>query len=339
MSAVLNSLSKEAKLLILASRLTFNDLERNQIIEIVKIPIDWFDFFKLTLYHKTTTLCWKNIKEIVPDVKLPKYLRHILRFTADGIERYNKIQFQEVEKIREALNAGGIDNMPVKGAMLIPEVYRDYSIRYMGDIDILIHKRDTKKITDIMNELGYIQGSYDSATKEIVPLSRKEEIMWKSYMSNLAPFTRLADDLKTVIKIDFRYSLDDSLNTSAVDEILDEFVMANSQYTKSHVLMHLCTHFYDEANHAITRNNGKGFNIIKLCDIREYILRCMSKIDMEETVAFAKKYHYEKQLFFTFSFLHHLYSDMPVCSLFSVACKYGITHINEDFIIKNMFNL
>jgi len=211
-------------------------------------------------------------------------------------------------KIQEAFKNRSITIIPVKGAYLIPNIYKDFSIRYSGDIDFLVKHEDIQFINEVMNELGYNRGYYNSSTKMIEKISRAEEIKWKTHMSNLPPYFKLSNqDAFSYYKIDFRYALDDTLNKEPVNEIINTTV--NNGYTLySHYLIHLCTHFYDEAKHTATIAAFKDLNLIKLCDIREYLLH-ISNEDLRQTIDFALKYKLEKALYYTIYCMNVVYNE------------------------------
>ena len=86
--------------------------------------------------------------------------------------------------------------------------------------------------------------------------------------------------------------------------------MLNTKKVESyHYLIHLCTHYYDEAKHAVTIQFAKDLNIIKLCDIREYIIRYLDSDGLSSLLIFAKKYNLQKQVYFTFYHIQIIYGD------------------------------
>ena len=127
-------------------------------------------------------------------------------------------------------------------------------------------------------------------------------------MSNLHPFEKLCNsEYLHSYKLDFRFALDDSLDTASVDELVD--LSDGSNINPEHGLVHLCTHLYDEAKHSIDIFTGKDLNLIKFCDIREYVLHYITPEIKEKALQFIKKYHFEKQVFFTFFYLKQIYDD------------------------------
>ena len=63
---------------------------------------------------------------------------------------------QEVEylKLSAALDQSGIEYCPLKG-WYTRELYPESVMRYLADLDILIHSEDTEKVNAVMTKLGY----------------------------------------------------------------------------------------------------------------------------------------------------------------------------------------
>ncbi|OMF59913.1 nucleotidyltransferase family protein [Paenibacillus sp. FSL R5-0766] len=302
----------EQELLILTSRLTFSENQKEQLTTLLsENRINWFEFYKLTLYHKTTTLCWKNIKTYCPDVSIPKYLREVITSASISIAERNKNYQLKIKEALDEFKKHDLTCIPVKGSYLIPNMYKDYGIRYSGDADFLVKYSDIAKLGDAMESLGFIKsnGIYNEIDNTITPISRAEEIMWKRSMSNLPPYLKLNDNRFTPFYLfDFRFALDDTLNHDPINEIIDNYIRTG-HVNPSHVLTHLCTHFYGEATYTLTIFFGKDMSLIKLCDIREYIIQCMDNVSLESCVSFAKKNNLEKQIYYTMFYLKLVYND------------------------------
>ena len=67
----------------------------------------------------------------------------------------NIVLYQELRRILYALEEAGIPAILLKGAALAVTLYEDIGLRPMGDIDLLIHKKDLTQIFNVMKTLGY----------------------------------------------------------------------------------------------------------------------------------------------------------------------------------------
>lgn len=308
---ILPSLTPEQQLLILTSRKTFSEETIQNIRELVQKPINWFEFAKYALYHKTLTLCWANIRNICPKVVPNQYLIEVFNYIEFSIREQNKVYMSELERLQERFEQERIHAIPVKGAMFIPMIYGKTGTRYVSDLDFLIRYDDLERLGACLKELGYIQGSYNPELQVLEPISRIKELKWKVGMSNLYPYRRLTSNEKVpYLQLDFRFNLDDSLAKESVNEIIDYSAAAtNGARNFAHLFTHLCTHFFDEAKHTLTIWLGKDFNIIKLCDIRETVLTLMNEHDLTASIAFAKRYRLQNALYYTVYHLMMVYND------------------------------
>lgn len=306
-----NQLTNEQKLIIFLNRVTFDEKVNKQSIcaDVDLERINWFDFFKMALYHKTFTLCWNNISKLDLKVNIPSYLQLILTYTMNAIKEQNNLYLSELNNVVSKLSEENVTVIPVKGSMLIPIIYGQNGTRFMGDMDCLVSYTDLKILDELMNSMGYIQGNYNVKNNSINKISRLEEIKWKTSMSNLFPYRKLTGNINhPVFKFDFRYSLDDSLEKDTVNAIINKYKVSGL-VTPAHILSHLCTHFYDEAKHSVSIFVSKDMNLIKLCDIREYILRYTKSTDLEEALSFCFANDLNKQFYYTFFFLEFIYND------------------------------
>lgn len=303
-------MNKEIELIKKLSKLTYKD-EKKELEEIREISqeLNWYEFFKYAMYHKTATLCWYNLNRLEVKCNIPKYLYNILRFSFEAIKKQNELYLRECDRVCSILEKENIITIATKGSMLIPKIYKCYGIRFMGDIDLLIKYSDIPRLDVAMKKLGYIQGYYQYSTKNIVPISRVEELKWRMTMSNLFPYVRKNKNVVVpFFELDFRYSLDDTLRKDTVDEIIKKYEK-DREYYPPHVLIHLCTHFYDEAKHSVSILQSKDMSIIKLCDIREYFLAYVKEKYIDLFMEFVEKYSFQKQVYFTFLCLENVYND------------------------------
>jgi hypothetical protein len=62
----------------------------------------------------------------------------------------------EFVRVVESLSQAGIDFIPYKGLALAETLYGDIALRQAGDIDLLIHATDLKRIQEAMGEIGHV---------------------------------------------------------------------------------------------------------------------------------------------------------------------------------------
>jgi len=291
----------EQKVLIEYSKLT-----NRQVIDADLSTINMSLLYKYAVSNRVLPLVWSNLRH---DTRLATYYDNIVRFVYMGYDEQNKLYFEELQRLMLKVREFDITIIPVKGAMLIPVLYKDNGLRYMSDIDILFSYDDYERVTELMHQLGYMQGTYNRKDNIINPIGRAKQLKWKMNMSNLYPFSRLTGNKwLPVIRIDYRFALDDTLSMTAVNEIISN-TRTKDYVDKAHIFVHLCTHLFDESKQSMNIVIGQDLNLIKFVDVREYILNEMTNDDISNAIMFSKKHNLEKQLYYAVYHLKLIYGD------------------------------
>ena len=304
-----NIITKEQRMVVLLSRITFRSEDIAEMNQIMKDKLfDWFQFLKYILYHRTAALCWKNIHQLRINCSIPHYIDDMLSYIYSGNKQRNEEKITEAKKIVDICEKQGLTLLPVKGAKLIPEMYKDFGLRYSSDSDFLIREEDTIFLSDILKELGYIQGFCDRRTKIIKPASRDEIQDYKNRLNNIFPYIKYSGShLYPTISIDFRYALGMHKNRQVINDMIKQY-KTSKKVSPEYYLLHLCAHFSEEARKSIDIFLCKDFNMIKLCDIRESILQARATGSCE-LVKFAKKYSLQEEVYFALYYLYLVYRD------------------------------
>lgn len=108
---------------------------------------------------------------------VPRHVwHHLVTINADSRERTRRM-LANMEELLVALQARGIDAIPLKGAVLAPFYYRDPLRRPMGDLDILVHRRDMAAAREVMQRLGY-RFFLRAAHHEVYVRGERKSNMW-----------------------------------------------------------------------------------------------------------------------------------------------------------------
>lgn len=175
----------------------------------------------------------------------------------------NLILMNELDEIIYNFESQGIRVVVLKGGYLAESIYKDISCRPMGDLDILVKKRDIEKSTDILLKLGYISNSE--------PNSDWHTVFYKYSMSEniiLELHNRLA---KSIYQTNFSL----------------EEIFSNKLIPIEYKLAYLSWHGLE---HGLKR-------IIWLCDLME-ILKNKRNIKWDVLTEKSKKYKVKNQLYF-----------------------------------------
>lgn len=133
--------------------------------ELTEKDVKIAEFHKIDSYLYSACDKTKTSPEVLHQIK-QRHMRDIQR---------DVVQLAQLEKITDKFEEEGLDCIPLKGSVmksLFPYSY----LRFMGDLDILIHQEDMKRASKIMNSLGYRTGtnSYNHLGFEKPPLMEVE---------------------------------------------------------------------------------------------------------------------------------------------------------------------
>lgn len=306
----MKDLNDEQRLVLFLSRVTMNDKIIEKIDSLItKENLNWNYILQISIKNKIIGLIWENIVKLKYVENIPSKILQVLKFLFLGIKFRTETYIQEANNITMILKKNNINFFLLKGAHLIPNMYKKYGIRNMNDIDILVNKNKTKKIKEILNDIGYTQGEYSYKTNLIVPFSRKKEILWQMKSNNMAPFLKIANnEYINCFKIDFCLNFDLDLNKNYAEKIINTINNSNNMHPKDFFL-HLCCHFYKEAVNLIWIYNCNDINLMKLCDLREYVHQMMTENDILLSIEIANKCGYSEAMYYSFYCLKHIYSD------------------------------
>jgi len=305
-------ISKELDFARRINRISLHNKDIEKIKDLLQDELSWSEIFRIVIKNKNIGLLHLCLAQMGQLHMIPSRYRKLLQYYILGNAQRNQELLKEFEIISNVLAEEKICFAPVKGCYLIPNLYKEYGVRSIGDIDILIHRSDGKKISDIMKSLHYIQGRFDSKELKAIPYSREKLTLWNIQMNNMPSFVKESDSsYSQFYKYDFSFNLYPKLKTQPVDLMLDRAEKGPVYHTlrSSDFFIHLCCHLHKEATRTEWIYINGDINFIKFCDVREYLLKMMSESDIQEAIEFAHNQGFEEAIFFTIYYLRELYED------------------------------
>ena len=319
-----NYLTDEQYLLILLSRVSLTERDIRLVEKTLHGNTNFFELAKLAIYHKTFTLVFKNLIEDCKISIVPQYLYDLyITFKNSLIKIENNYQIEK-QLIMSEFSNNGVDLIPVKGAMFIDDIYKINGTRYLSDLDFFIKKSDISIAESVMKSLGYSYGKVDKTNNCLRNATRKELLIWRLNMGNLFPFIRENKSEPEFFNVDIRFSISENLNDTFIEDI---FKMKYSNKTIFYymLLIHLCVHFYIETKQTVNIYSNTDFNIIKLCDIREFIANFINDFSLDYLLKLANKYCSKNEVLYAIYYVYIIYQDEK----FSKIKEYW-TKENED---------
>jgi Uncharacterised nucleotidyltransferase len=314
-------LDASQRLVVLLARKSFSQAATDAVVSSLECGVDWYDVLNGCIRNKILPLAWKNLRTLRLTNKVPHKIREISSFYALGVARKNQALLEQFRMISGALKSAGIRFAPLKGLVLVNEVYTTDS-RQMNDFDLMISRDDRARVRGLMNSLGFYESEYDYESRSLRPLDRRQKVLWGLYMYNLPAFMKLIDDdYLQLVEVDFTFDIRFDSTRPTADEFLSRLSfhepLGCEVLQAEEFLLHLCCHLHKEAKNVLWVEKEADFNLIKFCDVREYVLHSMPSLDFERFLGLARSYEVEAAVYFTFHYLSQIYDDGYEATLLS----------------------
>lgn len=189
--------------------------------------------------------------------------------------------------------------------------------RFSNDIDILIEQKDITIVSEVLKNMGFVQGYYDFYEGKIVPLTRSEILSRRMNRGETAPFVLATENGRIpFIEVDINFSLDYLPNSyeNMLHEILKEAINYAGKVEggirslkTDDFFLHLIMHQYKESILYSMVQRNKDFELYKLLDIYLFIKR--GYIDLSGLYNKIKKYNLQKPFYYVMSSIAEVFND------------------------------
>ncbi|KER04104.1 nucleotidyltransferase family protein [Photorhabdus temperata] len=307
------------KALVDFSRVTGFESVKNRIIKNINHPsFNWDLFLAICFKNKVAGLVYNNIVSGNIQNEVPCRVYYTLRYFYYCNKKRNIILISELDKIIDSFEENQIDVRPLKGAVLIPTIYKDIGSRMMNDIDLFVNKSDIKQLPEIMHQLGFTQGNFDKRNLKVQPLPFNENAIWKLKMFNLPPFHKpIKEHIVDVVSVDFTFGIS---FTQSKD--VSSLLMANSAYYVNYkslgyidLFIHICCHLYKEASNSAWEKFKQNINLIKFCDVRESYYIFVTHDRWKELISQILELDVSNSVYFALKNTADLYNDSELFEL------------------------
>jgi len=154
--------SPEQYLLLLATRLCLNPVEAEKMEEILKQNPNWSLIRHYGDLLIINPLLYKHLSQERFSSLVPEQVMCYLESQYQRSSFRNLRIYGVISQLLERLQPYAIKVILLKGSFLSRWIYRDIALRHLSDIDILIQKKDTKVLQQVLTELGYTGGTHSS---------------------------------------------------------------------------------------------------------------------------------------------------------------------------------
>lgn len=165
-----DSLSPEAWVIVLGARLRLGQKEADHLEGLLKAAdLSWPKILAYAHHFRIqpllyTHLAKESFSSLVPQAAIDSLKKEYHRQAIRNLSLYSQLQhlltILAEEKIRLIL---------LKGIYLAKWVYEDIALRPMSDMDLLCHKEDQKRLSKILESLGYRQEPDDRGRSPHLP--------------------------------------------------------------------------------------------------------------------------------------------------------------------------
>lgn len=271
---------------------------------------DWGRLIDLALRHRVLQLiAWNFDRYTLGPISQSHHF--LMRAAYSGNSLRNLALSRELRQVLAKLNQRNIHVVLRKGAALAHLVYSDPGIRYMNDTDFFVPESSLGPFTEVMAELGYIQGTDSPDRRTISPLARDAEVQWKLQIGSLPPFLRTTSEpYLDIFYIDVRRKLMEpasgkSVPTEELIERSEQAVVASEPawiLSPEDFLIDLAVHIHRESDMLQAIAASKDLCIYRFVDVVEFCRHAGTRLDPKRLADRVRRYNIQKEVYYGLHF-------------------------------------
>lgn len=282
--------------------------------------IDWDRLLECATRHRVVSLCFHNLRpyinKMLDEGSISENWVSRMREQYEEMARINAEALAQVAHMGRRFDEQGIKFVLLKGLTLAQTVYSLHTaLRRFGDIDILVAPEDACAATAVLNNLGYVQGTYNRKLDTVIAFPKR--MLEDTDRLHLHPFIKkgfLEVEVHTrleVLSSPFELPTCDMLSRAQYLNLTPDLRVLGLSVEDG--LLYLCVHLSREARLYYPHiQGGNDLRLIKFCDIRGYILYHREQIDWEKTERLVHTYGLQDPVFYALHHCNTLYSVAEV---------------------------
>lgn len=243
--------------------------------------IKWEELLMFIIKNKVVPQFFYVIKKAKVVDKVPFSVVELLHRSVELFDIQKERYESEILKIHNSFSSEGIDYRLVKGLVIEKNCFDSKGLKQITDLDIIVHSKDSKRIEEIYNELGYSSGKFDYSSKKIVQHSREKMLMYKLTGDHLPDYVKIGFDrplipltIDTTININWEKNKTMTLNPF---NSLSNVKIKNTKIKTMDDISHICylfLHMYKHEKSLRLQQKKLGINFAMLSDIFMFLNRC-----------------------------------------------------------------
>ena len=147
--------SSEDALLLFCTRIRPDHQALRELEGLLASDLDWEDVLEKASRHRMMSLLYHTLKDVDVNGMVPQEVMESLKGAYYTHTVLNMRFSGKLREILRPLGNAGVEVIVLKGVALAERVYQNISLRPMGDIDLLVRKKDLGSAEACLLELGY----------------------------------------------------------------------------------------------------------------------------------------------------------------------------------------
>lgn len=284
-------MKQEEALVLLLSRLDFDEATKVRIFHLIKNGVDWYEFLNICVKKKLICMVYSSLIHLQLIQLLPMIIINNMQYHYEQNLEQNQKFLQVATDIMSHFKKQKILIIPVKGLRFLKTIYnKEPAVRILNDIDFITSANNQLNIHEFMKNSGYHtylindRDAFCSTNSNI-----KSCFYIKFEESN--PYGKL--------RIDFDFS--------CPDKWIEQIQRLNQPIYE---FLYLCNSYYTEAYTNIKLNDIATYSYVKLVDIHEYYHQYLSSYSNINILDYADQMKIREQTLFTLTCINNIYKDM-----------------------------
>ncbi|WP_135550732.1 nucleotidyltransferase family protein [Paenibacillus cymbidii] len=216
----------------------------------------------------------------------------------------NLCNMKENKTIIENLEGNGISYVVLKGSYMTLSAYGNVGYRLSQDTDILIDRTDVEKVTDLIQQLGYLRGRFIREEAKVKMYSRQEEIFYSMNTHQAAPFIKtLNHPLIPYHCVDLNLHLTWGEDTQRGDISIADFIGSRRKVSVQGInyfvlpyeefFIQICLHHFKDVNSIYLLTKTPSLIVSKYCDIYFFLTKNIGAISLPRLYELMGKFQVE----------------------------------------------
>lgn len=287
-----DNLSRE-ELLILLSCCANPSAEKIAALEkLLEQQLDWWCIINIARLHGIAPFICNAVNHCSNKGSVPALIVRELNNDYHRSAFINLVFLKEYESILQQCNINKIKIIPLKGIVLIKEIYKNIALRTLSDIDLLIHKHDLERGINVLRDLGYTQ---------------KKTVYQHEEHFHLI-FQRCSRSVPITVELHWDVDIPDSPYHIAIDDLWERAIISQHHSGECYRLS-LEDSILFNCFHIMRKPLAEGIIIIKnFCDIYEILIQRQPDIKWHMIMNCAEQYRIVRPVFLVLLFLERYFA-------------------------------